>query len=503
MPDKFYITTAIAYVNSKPHVGFAMEIVQADFLARYHRLNGEDTFLLTGTDEHGSKMKQTAKALNRDIMDVVDENAETFVQLAKILNLSNDDFIRTTQERHKEGAVKFWKKLVEADDIYKKTYSGLYCVGCEAFVLEKDLVDGKCPEHQVAPELIEEENYFFKLSKYSDQVKNLIETDQLRVVPTSRKNEILSLCEEGLQDVSFSRPKANLEWGIEVPDDPNHVMYVWCDALTNYISALGYATDDAKFKKYWPADVHLIGKGILRFHAGIWIGMLLSAQEALPKAIYVHGYVTSEGKKMSKSLGNVVDPVEYVETYGAEALRYYLLREIPSADDGDFSKARFDVVYKSELANNLGNLVSRVVAMAGKYVEDKVPEVVDCPQDLAKLLEEAIGEYHKKVANFDLKSALEEVIKLTDFANKYVEDKQPWILAKTDMESVKQVMYVLLELIRHIAILLATVIPQTSEKILAKLGLNAEHLKFANLTWGALKQGSPLDKGENLFPRLD
>lgn len=503
MSEKFYITTAIAYVNSRPHIGFAMEIVQADVLARYHRLKGDDAYFLTGTDEHGSKMKQTAKALGREIKDVVDENAATFVQLTKLLNLSNDDFIRTTEERHKQGAVKFWKKLVEAGDIYKQTYAGLYCVGCEAFVLEKDLVDGKCPEHQKEPELLEEENYFFKLSKYSDQIKDLIKTDTLRVVPATRRNEILSLCEEGLQDVSFSRPKTNLEWGIEVPDDPDHVMYVWCDALTNYITALGYANEEANYKKYWPADVHLIGKGILRFHAGVWIGMLLAAKEAIPKAVYVHGYVTSEGQKMSKSLGNVVDPVEYAEKYGVEALRYYLIREIPTTDDGDFSKGRFEIVYKSELANNLGNLVSRVVAMAAKYVDEKVPAKVAAPQDAAKLCDEVIAAYHKKFAEFDLKAAMEEVTKLTDFANKYVEDKQPWNLAKDNPDAVKEVLYVLLEVIRIVSILLAPVMPQIAEKIMLKLGLSVADLQFDKLSWGLLAEGLQLDKGENLFPRLE
>lgn len=490
-------------MNGSPHIGFAMEVIQADVVARYHRLKGDDTFYLTGTDEYGSKMRDTAKTLGLTEKELADQNSAKFVKLAEDLHLSNDDFIRTTEDRHTETVQKLWKLLNEAGDIYKKKYSGLYCVGCEVFVLDKDLVDGKCPEHLKEPQFLEEENYFFKLSRYSEQIKKLIETDELRVVPASRKNEILALCETGLEDISFSRPKTSLKWGIEVPEDPDHVMYVWCDALTNYLTGLNYHEEGELYKKYWSPDVQVIGKGILRFHAAYWIGMLLSAGLPIPKSIYVHGYITSEGQKMSKSLGNVVDPFEYIEKYGSEALRYFLIREVPTTGDGDFSVARFKTVYSSELANNLGNLLSRVVAMSSKYCDGEVPEKADAPKELTALLDEVLEKYHASFENFDLKAAVEEVGRLLDFANKYVEDQKPWQLVKTDEAEVKAVLYRLLEVLRYSAILLAPVIPLTSEKIIQTLGLSPDNLKFDQLEWAKPEKGTRLEKPEQLFPRLE
>ncbi|MEK7085505.1 MAG: methionine--tRNA ligase, partial [Patescibacteria group bacterium] len=375
MKKKFYLTTAIAYVNAAPHIGHTLEFVQADALCRYHRLKGDDVFFLTGTDEHGVKIYEASQAAGMRTQEFVDQNAEKYMALKEFLCLSNDDFVRTTSDLHKAGVKKIWTKMFEAGDIYKGVYKGNYCVGCEAFIPEKDLDEaGNCPIHKKKPKQLEEENYFFKLSKYSDKIKALIEKDELFIYPEARKKEMLNIIgEEGLRDVSFSRPKDILPWGIDVPNDDTQVMYVWCDALSNYITAIGYEKETAAFKKYWPCDVHLIGKDILRFHAGIWIGMLISAGVKIPKAIYVHGFVTSEGQKMSKSIGNVVNPLEYIDKYGVDALRYYLLREIPTVDDGDFSQHRFVDLYNSELANSLGNLVNRVAMMTDRYLGVKVP----------------------------------------------------------------------------------------------------------------------------------
>jgi methionyl-tRNA synthetase len=501
---KFYVTTSIAYVNAKPHIGFAMEVIQADVLARYHRLLGDDTFFMTGTDEHGMKLEQTAKEQGKTPQALVDENSAYFRDLEKLLNLSNDHFIRTTDDLHLKGAQQIWKKLVEAGDIYKGSYEGLYCVGCESFKTEKEIVDGVCPLHNRPLEKIKEENYFFKLSKYSDEIKKRILDGQLVILPDARKHEILSVLEEGLKDVSFSRPKKVLEWGIEVPDDPGQVMYVWCDALSNYITGVGYGNDEKKFEKYWPADVHLIGKDILRFHSAIWIGMLLSAGIRLPRAIYVHGFITSEGMKMSKSLNNVVDPVGVVEKYGADPLRYFLLKEIPTMDDGDFSKERFKTVYESELADTYGNLVSRVLAMTHKYFDGKVPEVkkeqvVSFADQQARFWKD----YDAYVKDFNLKVALETVVLYATNANQYVEANKPWALAKTDQTKLAEVLYVLLEMIRQTTLALLPFIPATSQKVFHYLGQGEVPVYGDARTWGALQTGTQLQKAEPLFPKVD
>ncbi len=502
--NKFYITTAIAYVNAAPHIGFAMETLQADCLARYHRMIGDETWFLTGVDEHGSKIRNTAREQGMTPQELVDKNTAFFEQLGDLLNLSNDDFIRTTSDRHKAGAQKLWRKLMESGDLYTSEYEGHYCVGCEAFVTEKDLIDGKCPEHNKEPELITESNYFFKLSKYSEAIAEKIRNDELKVVPESRKNEILSLCEQGLQDVSFSRPKSSLKWGVPVPNDDDQVMYVWCDALSNYITALGYGSkDEDKFKTFWPANAHVIGKGILRFHAAIWIGMLMSVGMELPKAIYVHGYITSEGKKMSKSLGNVIDPFSVVEDKGCDPVRYFLLREVPTTTDGDFSESRFKVVYESELADNFGNLFSRVLTLSERFLGGKVPAVVGDPE-LMKAVKEGWLKYDEYINNFDLKKACEEAVKLGEIANRYIEDKKPWQLIKNDKEIMEQVMYNLLEILRHIACMLYPYIPETSDKMLEGLGASEIYKKGSSVEfrqWGLLEQGGSVKKIDVLFPK--
>ena len=324
MANKFYITTAIPYPNGKPHVGFGLEILQADVLARYHRLLGEDVWFLTGTDEHGLKVFRSAQEEGIGFQEYVDRNSAEFAKLKPVLNISYDDFIRTTdRKRHWPGAQQLWR--TDSGDIYSKEYEGLYCVGCEAFINKKDLVDGECPEHHSKPEIVKEKNYFFKLTKYKKKIKELIESDELKIVPATRKNEILNLLKDS-EDFSVSRPVEKISWGIPVPDDPTQVQYVWFDALANYITAIGYGRDEETFRKWWPADVHVIGKGIFRFHAIYWPAMLLAAGLPLPKSIYVHGYISIDGEKISKSLGNVISPEEAVSKYGVDSVRYYLLR---------------------------------------------------------------------------------------------------------------------------------------------------------------------------------
>ena len=456
---KFYVTTSIPYVNAGPHIGFALEIVEADALSRYHRNKGEDILFLTGADEHGAKIVQAAEAAGKKPQEFVDEISGKFGALKRTLSLSWDDFIRTSdKKRHWPGAQKLWLELVKADDIYKKNYKGLYCIGHEAFITEKDLIDGKCRDHKKEPEVVEEENYFFRLSKYSKEIESRIKNQKLKIVPESRENEILSFLKEGLEDVSFSRPTKDLNWGIPVPNDPKHTMYVWCDALSNYISALGYGSgDESKLEKYWPADVHVIGKDILRFHAAIWPGMLLSAGLPLPKSIFVHGFITVGGEKMSKTLGNVVDPFEVVKKYGTDALRYYLLREIPSGEDGDFTYDKFEERYNADLAKGLGNLVSRVLTLAQK---SDVKEVKNFKSEI-----KTAGENVEKVmSEFKFNDALAAIWRLVASGDKYVDDKKPWA-SNSDSEEFKKTIGSLLYLISEIGKLLEPFLPETSEKI--------------------------------------
>jgi len=490
-------------VNSSPHMGHALEFILTDAIARYKRLMGFDTYFLTGTDEHGVKIYSTATKEGKDPQAFVDHHAQTFMGLRETLTLSTDDFIRTSdRERHWPACQKLWQKLVEQDDIYEKEYEGLYCEGCECFMASRDLVDGNCPNHKKPPTLVKEKNYFFRLSKYSDRIEELIETDKLRILPQNRKQEILNVVKEGLHDVSFSRPRSVLPWGVDVPDDPEQVMYVWCDALTNYISALGYARNDELYKKYWPADLHVIGKDIVRFHAAIWIGMLLSAALELPKSILVHGFLTYNGEKMSKSTGNVVDPVEIVNQYGVDALRYYLIREIPSGRDGDFNDQLFIERYNSDLANNLGNLVNRVHTLISKN------GISDFEFDEAsELYQEKVDEAWKKYAAdmnaYNLHEAVFHVWRLIDFANKKVDEEKPWLLLKTDPAKARAVLCNLLELLRHVSIMIQPIIPESSARIRRQLGLPEVIDSGAENGWGAYADWSRLGESEILFPRLE
>lgn len=479
------MTTAIPYVNAPPHIGFGLELIQADTIARYHRLIGSDVFFLTGTDENAQKNVITAEEKKIPVKELVDRNASLFINLTKGLNISNDDFIRTTEERHRKGVTKIWQACVKSGDIYKKTYTGLYCVGCEAFLTEKDLVDGKCPEHLKPPEKISEENYFFKLSKYQKKLEDLIKSDKLKIIPETRKNEILSFIKEGLEDFSVSRPAARVRnWGIPVPNDESQIIYVWFDALANYISALGYAENSRKFKKYWPADLHVIGKGIIKFHAVYWPAMLLSAGVALPKAIFVHGYVTINNQKISKSLGNVIDPIEMVKKYGVNQLRYFILREMPVFDDGDFSEKALVERVNNELVSKYSNLFYRVTSFIQNNFDGKIPKG-DEDKKLKKDFEDAVKKYVSLMKQFRLNEALMIVLSLTDALNKYFQEKKPWETVKTDKKECANTIYTSVNLLKIISTLFYPFIPTSSEIALASLGLKAEWKNVkANMEYG-------------------
>lgn len=457
MNKNFYITTSIAYTNSVPHIGYALELVQADVLARYHRLSGEDVFFLTGTDDHGIKIQRSAQQKAISPEKFVAGNIKQFKKLIEKLQISNDDFVSTSDRaKHWSGAKKLWKQIEANGDIYKKNYKGLYCVGCEAFKKESDLVDGKCPDHKCKPEEVEEENYFFRLTKYSENLHNLITHNKINIIPRIKKQEVLNML-EGIGDVSFSRSKDKLSWGIPVPGDETQVMYVWCDALSNYLSALGYGKDDeSKFEKFWPAQIHCIGKDIIKFHTIFWPAMLMSAKLALPETIFVHGHITSDGQKMSKSLGNVIDPFEIINKYGSDALRYYLLREIASTGDGDFSLERFEELYNTELANELGNLVNRVIVMSKKY-NIKIKN-----QD-AKV--KMTNKNEKYLKNFEFAEMLKEIWKQIKKANQYIENEKPWELAKNDQAKLREVLEKLLNDLEKISHELEIFLPETTKQI--------------------------------------
>ena len=456
MNKPFFITTAIDYVNAAPHAGHAVEKVLTDVVARYHRLAKDETYFLTGSDENSLKNVEAAEKEGKPTEELVAEYAETFKNLSQSLNLSFDQFIRTTEKKHFEGAKKMWSAF-KPEDVYKKKYRGLYCVGCEEFKMEKDLVDGKCPDHKVVPEVVEEENYFFKLSNYQDKLKELVTSDALKIYPNYRKNEVVSFIEMGLEDFSISRSVARAKgWGVPVPGDDSQIMYVWVDALSNYITALDYATDGELYEKFWASDgerVHIIGKGILRFHAIYWPAMLLSAGLSLPTTIYAHEYLTINGQKLSKSLGNVIHPDELVTKYGIDGTRYLLLTALPYSKDGDLSWEKMTEKYNADLANGLGNLVSRVVKLS-ESLEDKEVNGATFPEELTLLLNE-----------YRLADSLEWIWDKIREANKFVDENKPWELAKTDQDKFQSVMEELRDQVAFIGATLKPFLPETSEKI--------------------------------------
>lgn len=454
----FYVTTSIPYINGEPHLGHAMEFIMADALARAARKNYERVIFSTGTDEHGGKVAEKAAELGKTPKALADEMSAKFRDLSQKLIISNDRFIRTTDAGHEQRAALIWKALEK--HIYKKKYEGWYCTGCEAFVTESQAKDngGVCPIHKREYEKIQEENYFFKLSDFSNDISAKIMQGSFKIVPLSRKKEIMQVFKAGLEDVSVSRPKDKISWGIPVPGDADQVMYVWFEALMNYITVLGYP-EHQDFKDFWPANVQVIGKDILRFHAAIWPGMLLALGLPLPKTLYVHGFINVNGQKMSKSLGNVVAPSEIIDKYGADAFRYYFLRHIPSYDDGDFTWERFEAVYNSELANELGNAVSRTSAMIMKYQNGIIGDIPDSEHDVAQ--------YFAAIEDCRFDRALEEVWEQVRGLNQYIEEEKPWVLAKNkDEEHLREVLAYMASCLIEIAELIEPFMPLTSQKII-------------------------------------
>jgi methionyl-tRNA synthetase len=453
---KFYVTTSIPYVNGEPHLGHALEFLQADVLARYHRSQKADVIFSTGSDEHGTKVAAKAKELGKEPQPFVDEMSQQFVGLLDLLNISNDRFVRTTDKGHEQRAAIIWKALEH--DIYKAKYEGWYDIKQEEFVPHGQADPERMkPDHPQAYQKLEEDNYFFRLSKYTDQIQTAIETESFLVLPKTRRNEVLALLKEGLEDISISRPKDKLAWGIPVPGDKDQVMYVWFEALMNYLTVLGYPEHD-DFKKFWPADVQVIGKDISRFHAAIWPGMLLSLGLPLPHMLYVHGHITRDGKAMSKSLGNGIAPKEVVDKYGIDPYRYYFLRHIPSYEDGDFSWETFEAAYNNELANELGNAVQRTVAMITKYQGGLVGDIPPGEHDVAQY-QQAIAECH-----FD--RALDEVWERVRGLNQYIDEEKPWTIAKEgDEEHLREVLANQASDLLQIADLLEPFMPDTAVKI--------------------------------------
>ena len=485
---KFFITTAIDYVNASPHIGHALEKVVADVISRYYRLQGEEVLFLTGTDEYSLKNVQAAEKEKITVKELVDRYAQLFFSFKEALNLSFDDFIRTTEKRHFVGAQKLW--LACQNDIYKKSYQGLYCVGCERFYKEKELSHGHCPVHQTIPELIEEENYFFRLSKYQKQLRKIIEKGELEIIPQNRKNEVLSFIDQGLEDICISRSAQRARgWGIDVPDDPSQKIWVWFDALSNYINALGYGEDSEKFYQWWENNenkLHIIGKDILRFHAIYWPAILLSANLSLPKQIFIHGFITVNNQKMSKSLGNVIDPFELVKKYGTDAVRYFLTAEFPATEDGDFTYEKFEARYNADLANGIGNLFERVFAMAKNAdLRGLNADLRGLDKEILDFYEKTDASYLSKMDNYQLYEALVAVFSFAKKLDQYINQKEPWQLIKNKNPEAEKILNTLIFGVKNIISWLKPFMPAKMER--------AENY---------LKNLSSQEEKMNLFPRL-
>lgn len=504
----FYISTPIYYPSDNLHIGHAYTTVAADAIARYKRLTGYDTWFLTGTDEHGQKIERKAKAAGKTPKAFVDDIVAGIRKLWAALNISYDDFIRTTEPRHKERVQAMFKKIYDQGDIYKSEYQGWYCTPCETFWLEGKLKDGACPDCGRPVEWTKEESYFFKLSKYADRLLKHIEENPDFIQPASRRNEMVSFIKQGLEDLCVSRTTFN--WGIPVPINENHVIYVWFDALSNYATALGYP-DGELYKKFWPCDVHLVGKEILRFHTIIWPIILMALGEPLPKKVFGHGWLLfGAGEKMSKSRGNVVDPLVLIDKYGLDPVRYYLLREVPFGADGNYTEDALVLRTNVDLANDLGNLLSRTTAMIEKFAGGAVPELDPAADDgeLRNLAGKVVTEIEGAMDRLELSNAIAAIWKLVDRANKYIEEQAPWALARDSQKKgrLNSVLYNLAETLRLIGVLLVPYLVTTPEKIWAQLGLDADVRKVdwdQAKQWGGLSVGTRIRRGEPIFPRIE
>jgi len=508
--DVFYITTPIYYPNDVPHIGHAYNAVATDFVARYHRARGERVFHLTGTDEHGLKLQRAAEAAGMDPQRWVDEMEPRWKAVWARLDIANDDYIRTTEPRHEKAVQQLLLAVYDngRDDIYLGHYEGLYCVSCEGYYTQDELVDGMCPIHSRPVELMREENYFFRLSAYADRLLEHYERTPSAVEPETRRNEVLSLIRGGLQDFSVSR--TNFRWGIPLPWDPDHVCYVWFDALTNYLTAAGYGSDDEQFARVWPANIHLIGKDILRFHAVYWPAMLMAGGVEPPTQVWAHGYLTVGGQKMSKTNLTGIHPFELIDHFGVDSYRYYFMREIHFGADGNFSWEGMVDRHNADLANGLGNLAARVLAMLETGFEGRVPDPgpEGAEDDLPQVIEEAARAYDEHMSRLSLSQALASVWSVVDRANGYLVEKEPWKLAKDDGRAAElaSVLYAAAETLRSLAVLIRPIMPAAAERLWGQLGIgepiDAQLLPEA-VTWGRLAVGTRTTKGDALFPRLD
>lgn len=508
MSKNFYITTPIYYVNDIPHIGSAYTTLVCDVIARFKRAEGYDVKFLTGTDEHGQKIENAAKKNKQKTIDFVNQISERFKTLCKVMNFSNDDFIRTTDLRHKKGAIEFWKRLKDNGYIYKGEYSGWYAVKDEAFYADSEIKDGKAPTGAEV-EWVTEESYFFKLSAFQEKLLAFYKHNPDFVYPKSRMNEVIKFVEQGLEDLSISR--TSFSWGIPVPGDEKHVMYVWLDALTNYITALGFPnTESLDYKKFWPADIHMVGKDITRFHAIYWPAFLMAANIKLPKQIVSHGWWLIEGEKMSKSLGNVINPINLVQEYGLDEIRYYLIREIPFGQDGNFSNTTLHSRINGELANKIGNLVQRTLTLVFKNCDGKIPQIQESlisqvydSEEILRNIKTICHQVREKIDQHQYNKSLDIILKLAERANEYIDEKAPWSLKETDIEEMKKILYVLCEVIRCLAVLLWPFIPHSSEKILHFLGLNYSEVTFETLHQKfALIPGQAINKPSIIFKKI-